>query len=337
MRRRHAKRNRGFTLVELLVVIGIIAVLIGVLLPVLSGIAARGRDLQCQSNIRQCVTLILNYAGENKGQLPFGMYWARGGPNHHGWGHAPGEEKMVTVWSVISNMSARHNNLEDPSWSDDTSAAAASAAPFMRCPEALQVQPHLCGYSASWAAFISPWHDAYFATVGPEVPPWKKLVDRQTKLNQCSSFTALIWDTSVSPLMASELGIHFIGADIDDYRIWGGAACPQQRYYSPHDPFGRVAPFIYGNNRPILLSMRFYPYRNIDPPDGAVFPYEGNLRFRHRKNTSCNVGYADGHVGQFTGKFKSDGTPMSHDAIRKSFMVKWPSGTGIAPDPTLPH
>ena len=69
----------------------------------------------------------------------------------------------------------------------------------------------------------------------------------------------------------------------------------------------------------------------------AGFPYQGNLRFRHRKNTTCNVGYADGHVGQFTGKFKPDGRPIAHDAIRKSFMVKWPKGEGIAPDPSLPH
>jgi prepilin-type N-terminal cleavage/methylation domain-containing protein/prepilin-type processing-associated H-X9-DG protein len=337
MQSRRTIRDRAFTLVELLVVIGIIAVLIGVLLPVLSGIAARGRDLQCQSNIRQCVTLILNYAAENKGQLPYGMYWARSGPGHDGWSHAPGERKMVTVWSVISSMSASHYQVEDPSWSNDTSAAAYSSAPFLRCPEALQVQPHLCGYSASWAAFISPFHDAYFAEAGPDVPPWRKLRERQTKLNQCATWTALVWDTSVSPSMASSLGVHFLGADVDDYRIWDGASRPQQRFYSSHDPFARVAPGVYGNNRPILLSMRFYPYRNIDPPDEAIFPYEGNLRFRHRKSTTCNVGYADGHVGQFTGKFKSDGTPISHDAIRKSFMVKWPSGTGIGPDPSLPH
>jgi prepilin-type processing-associated H-X9-DG protein len=82
-------------------------------------------------------------------------------------------------------------------------------------------------------------------------------------------------------------------------------------------------------------------WRNIDPPirsDGiANGPYMGNLRFRHSRDTTCNVGYADGHVGRFTGKFKNDGRPRSHDALRRYFMVKWPSGMGIAPDPNLPH
>jgi prepilin-type processing-associated H-X9-DG protein len=52
------------------------------------------------------------------------------------------------------------------------------------------------------------------------------------------------------------------------------------------------------------------------------------------KNTACNVGYADGHVAQFVGKFKSDGTPLKYQVPRKNFMVKWP--TGLAHNPQYP-
>ncbi|MGH7175964.1 MAG: type II secretion system protein, partial [Tepidisphaeraceae bacterium] len=68
-------RRKGFTLVELLVVIGIIAILIGVLLPVLSRVQGRARDLKCQSNLRQIVQAFLGYAAENKASLPYGFYW----------------------------------------------------------------------------------------------------------------------------------------------------------------------------------------------------------------------------------------------------------------------
>lgn len=68
MANNHSKR-RAFTLVELLVVIGIIAVLMGMLLPALSKATLHAKSVQCASNMRQVGTSLLMYANENKGWL----------------------------------------------------------------------------------------------------------------------------------------------------------------------------------------------------------------------------------------------------------------------------
>jgi prepilin-type N-terminal cleavage/methylation domain-containing protein/prepilin-type processing-associated H-X9-DG protein len=73
-------RRRAFSLVELLTVIGIIAILLALLMPALSSARRNAQTVQCASNLRQLTAAMISYATEFRGKFPpntapLGMFW----------------------------------------------------------------------------------------------------------------------------------------------------------------------------------------------------------------------------------------------------------------------
>jgi prepilin-type processing-associated H-X9-DG protein len=326
-RRNHRASSGAFTLVELLVVIGIIGALIAILLPVLSGVQSRGRDIKCKSNLRQMMQAVIGYATENKGSVPYGFYynrsntdtnWGEAGDNAGSSGDPENEHPFISWPSQLGKWMGKRLGGDN----DDT-----NFPPVLRCPEAEQSYPHVVSYIGNMIIFVNPSDELQVGTrPNAQVKP--------ALLTQLTKETACIWDTAVFP--GSENNVGFLtSGDLDGQGFWAGAATPEKRYLFANDPLGQFpppGPANLGQGGLVKLNLTGQPaFKNIDPgvnpADAPVFNYQGNLRFRHNKETQCNVGFADGHVEAFTCHMERDKTVknLNHDAIRRKFMIKPPS------------
>lgn len=72
--KRHARQARGFSLIELLVVMFIIALLLGILLPVLPKARDAGKRVACSSNLRNVGQVIELYKNDFKEKFPLARY-----------------------------------------------------------------------------------------------------------------------------------------------------------------------------------------------------------------------------------------------------------------------
>ncbi|HEV8604960.1 MAG TPA: prepilin-type N-terminal cleavage/methylation domain-containing protein [Tepidisphaeraceae bacterium] len=117
-------RRRAFTLVELLVVIGIIAVLIAILLPVLNKVKEQANATKCAANLRELSKMWYQYAAENKGlsapgRLP--KFNAANSPYWIGNGMQYRPHWYEVFGAAMKNYASRKpQDTEDDSWKVDS-------------------------------------------------------------------------------------------------------------------------------------------------------------------------------------------------------------------------
>lgn len=73
----HMRHHRGYTLIELLTVMGIIALMAAILFPVVAAARERGRRISCQNNLKQLALGIQMYVQDNGGRFSLPFSWER--------------------------------------------------------------------------------------------------------------------------------------------------------------------------------------------------------------------------------------------------------------------
>ncbi len=135
--RQRSGRSRGFTLVELLVVITVVGVLMGLTVTAVQQVREAGRRSGCTNNLRQ-IGLALHHYQSSRQEFPVGCLECRFGSAR------PGKRMRMIAWNVALLPLLEQENVyrlfdyEYPAKSEQNREAVASVVPLFLCPSTIR-------------------------------------------------------------------------------------------------------------------------------------------------------------------------------------------------------
>lgn len=292
------RARHAFTLVELLVVIGIIAVLISILLPSLSRARQQANMVSCLSNLRQIGQTLQLYCNDNKGFLPYGR-----GPNN------------LNTRPYITNWTHEVTTILGKDVGTAAGKEGTQLAPVVRCPETF-LPSGLGDDNYKFHYAVNPRLMPDFAdsdpsaAITPVYPDTSHSMNRLPVRRQLATVEAgtekfLVWDgaqvpvdTGSNPATTNAEGnnnasIYSGGLDGDAWNVVSHKFCdPSDDPNTNLDTKIGVASTI-AYNGTTDVSKTTNVQANLDA--GTCF-----MRFRHIGNTQMGVLFCDGHAEQRT-------------------------------------
>ena len=153
------RKAAGFTLVELLVVIGIIALLISILLPSLQKARSAANAVACASNMRQYGLAVYQYSMDNKGYFPLFDDSVSGFSPESVW------------WNTLAKYLSQPQNL-DPDYYDSLYGQIEQTRKLRSCPadpENVAIGPNYGGYRIQG---VDPWGPILYGRTLPTHAVW---------------------------------------------------------------------------------------------------------------------------------------------------------------------